>query len=105
MEKVKGESDSAGLNEQASREGKKEKKKVKSEFPEGAKRTVIGMEDERGGVSFLSFSCFGGVCGGEWRVDVRGRGRGGGLCDVNVLMANFIVFLERSLSLSGIYLE
>lgn len=103
MEKVKGESDSAGLNEQASGEGKKEKEKVKSEFPEGAKRTVIGMEDERGGVSFLSSSCFGGVCGGEWRVD--GRGRGGGLCDVNVLMANVMVFLERSLSLSGICLE
>lgn len=57
-ERVKGESGSAGLDEKPSGQSKEEKKKVQIEFPEGAKRgPVIGMEDERGGVSSF-FLCF-----------------------------------------------
>lgn len=55
-EKVKGESGSAGLEEKPSERSREGKRKVQVEFPEGAKRgPVIGMEDERGGVSFFFF--------------------------------------------------
>lgn len=61
-EKAKGTSASAGLNEEPGREGKKAKAKVKEEFPAASKNgPVIGLEDERGGVSFSWFSsCSGG---------------------------------------------
>lgn len=54
---MKGESGSAGLEEKPSERSREGKRKVQVEFPEGAKRgPVIGMEDERGGVSFSFFS-------------------------------------------------
>lgn len=53
---MKGESGSAGLEEKPSERSREGKRKVQVEFPEGAKRgPVIGMEDERGGVSFFFF--------------------------------------------------
>lgn len=57
-ERATGEGGSVSVNEKGGKEVKEAKKKVSFEFPKGAKLgPVIGMEDERGGVSQCDFFC------------------------------------------------